>query len=195
MATPALLSFFFGIFSMGFQLLGSRLLSPWFGSSIIVWAFIISTFLTAFSAGSVLGGLAARMSGRQRFGWTAGFVALAAAGFLINAIFGRGLLGWIDTQSLPLPGALTLACGVLFLPPICGLAALTPLLIQRISEAGHEAGWASGVIYSIGTLGNIAGIMLTVFVLIPHLPVSTLLWFWTVAIAAGGVLLLRWMRA
>jgi MFS family permease len=195
MATPALLSFFFGIFSMGFQLLGSRLLSPWFGSSIIVWAFIISTFLTAFSAGSILGGMAARASGRRRFVWTLSFVGLAIVGFLINAVCGRGLMGWIDEQALPLPGALTLACGVLFLPPICGLAALTPLLIQRISEAGHEAGWASGVIYSIGTLGNIVGIMLTVFLLIPNLPVSSLLWGWTVAIAAGGAMLLRWMRA
>ena len=46
-----------GILSMGFQLLASRLLSPHFGSSIIVWAWLISTFLAAFSLGSMLGRL------------------------------------------------------------------------------------------------------------------------------------------
>ena len=45
-----------GILSMGFQLLASRLLNPHFGSSIIVWAWLISTFLAAFSAGSMVGG-------------------------------------------------------------------------------------------------------------------------------------------
>ena len=45
-----------GILSMGFQLLASRLLNPHFGSSISVWAWLISTFLAAFSAGSMIGG-------------------------------------------------------------------------------------------------------------------------------------------
>ena len=45
-----------GVLSMGFQLLASRLLNPHFGSSIIVWAWLISTFLAAFSLGSILGG-------------------------------------------------------------------------------------------------------------------------------------------
>ena len=45
-----------GILSMGFQLLASRLLNPHFGSSIIVWAWLILTFLAAFSAGSMVGG-------------------------------------------------------------------------------------------------------------------------------------------
>ena len=34
------------------------------------------------------------------------------------------------------------------------------------------------MVYGVSTLGNIAGVMLTAFVLIPHLPVSTLLYLW-----------------
>jgi predicted membrane-bound spermidine synthase len=45
-----------GVLSMGFQFAASRLLNPHFGSSIIVWAWLISTFLAAFSIGSMLGG-------------------------------------------------------------------------------------------------------------------------------------------
>ena len=43
---------------------------------------------------------------------------------------------------------------------------------------GTPPGKASGLVYGVSTLGNIAGVMLTAFVLIPHLPVSTLLYLW-----------------
>src|SRR5215204_2242219 len=64
-----------GILSMGFQLLASRLLNPHFGSSIIVWAWLISTFLAAFSIGSMVGGWISNLSleGRKR-GQTIGAV-------------------------------------------------------------------------------------------------------------------------
>ncbi len=191
---PVLLSFLLGIFSMGFQLLGSRLLNPWFGSSIIVWAFIISFFLAAFSLGSILGGLLARLSGHWKDRWLLVVAGVAVMAFAFNAVFARALLAWLDHWSAPLPVLLGLTCGVLFLPPVCALAALTPLLIQRLSENGMTAGFASGVIYCTGTLGNIAGIMLTVFLLIPHFPVSVLLWFWTAGVAVTAIFVLRCLR-
>ncbi len=191
---PILLSFVLGIFSMGFQLLGSRLLNPWFGSSIIVWAFIISFFLAAFSLGSILGGLLARLGPSDRGRWLLIVAIVAVGAFAFNAIFARTLLAWLDQWSAPLPVLLGLTCGVLFLPPVCALAALTPVLIQRVSERGMTPGFASGVIYCTGTLGNIAGIMLTVFLFIPHFPVSALLWFWTAAVGITAFFVLRCLR-
>lgn len=179
---PVLISFVLGMFSMGFQLLGSRLLSPWFGSSIVVWAFLISTFLAAFSMGSLVGAGIVRLPERRRRYGLGVVLAVAALGFVFNAALGGVLLSLVDRVGLEVPLALSLSCGVLFLPPICALAALTPLLIQRQCESGQLAGYASGLIYSVGTVGNIAGIMLTVFFLIPRWPVSALLWFWAAAI-------------
>ena len=43
-----------GVLSMGFQMLASRLLSPHYGSTIVEWVWLISTFLAAFSTGSIL---------------------------------------------------------------------------------------------------------------------------------------------
>lgn len=191
---PILFSFVLGIFSMGFQLLGSRLLNPWFGSSIIVWAFIISFFLAAFSLGSILGGLLARLGRLDRDRWLLIVAIVAVGAFAFNAIFARTLLAWLDQWTAPLPVLLGLTCGILFLPPVCALAALTPVLIQRLSEKGMTAGFASGVIYCTGTLGNIAGIMLTVFIFIPHLPVSVLLWIWTAAVGITTLFVLRCLR-
>lgn len=192
---PVLLSFVLGIFSMGFQLLGSRMLNPWFGSSIIVWAFIISIFLAAFSAGSLLGGFLVRLAPPLRFRALCVVTGAAVLGFGLNALASGPVLAGIDAWAPPLPVALAVACGVLFFLPVCALSSLTPVLIQRVSESGEKAGYASGLVYCISTLGNIAGIMLTAFVLIPSLPVSTLLLVWTSGIALLSLVLLRCLRA
>ena len=192
---PVILSFVLGIFSMGFQLLGSRLLSPWFGSSIVVWAFLISTFLAAFSLGSLLGGELARRDGTRGGRGLAALLGLAVVGFGANALFARALLSSIDGWGAGVALSLTVACGVLFFPPVFAIAALTPMLVQRFHWSGHEAGFASGVIYCVGTLGNIAGIMLATFFLIPSFSLSTLLWVWTVCVAVSNVFVFRCLRS
>lgn len=45
-----------GCFVMAIELLGGRLLAPFFGSSIYVWGAIITVFMLALSIGYLLGG-------------------------------------------------------------------------------------------------------------------------------------------
>lgn len=191
---PLFLSFFLGIFSMGFQLLGSRLLSPWFGSSIIVWAFLISAFLVAFSLGSIGGGILVKFPHATRKKGLVIVGAVAVAGFAINALASSAFLSWLDGMSVSLSVGLGAACGLLFLPPVAAVAAFTPVLVQAVHDRGNSAGFASGLIYCVSTLGNIAGIMLTAFVLIPRLPVSGLLWIWTAGVAVSSILIVRCVR-
>ncbi len=193
-ARLALAATVLGMFSMGFQLLGSRLLSPWFGSSIIVWAFLISFFLAAFSAGSLLGAVVARLGGADKQQAVFFLAVFSTTAFAFSAAFAQGILGWIDTWTAPLPLALTAACGLLFFPQVCSLSAFTPVMIQRLSETGRNAGFSSGFLYCVGTLGNIAGIMVTVFVLLPLQPVSVLLCAWTTGVGGMLFLLVRWLR-
>jgi hypothetical protein len=47
-----------GFFVMAVELLGGRLLAPYFGSSIYVWGAIITVFMLALSLGYLLGGRA-----------------------------------------------------------------------------------------------------------------------------------------
>ena len=103
-----------GILSMGFQLLASRLLNPHFGSSIIVWAWLISTFLAAFSVGSMVGGWnsnlapAPRRRG-QRIGAVVAVISLA-----VTAGFARGLLDRIEVAFPEMSTALLVSCFGLF---------------------------------------------------------------------------------
>src|SRR5476651_2376556 len=47
-----------GFFVMAIELLGGRLLAPYFGSSIYVWGAIITVFMLALSLGYLWGGRA-----------------------------------------------------------------------------------------------------------------------------------------
>lgn len=183
-----------GILSMGFQLLASRLLNPHFGSSIIVWAWLISTFLAAFSIGSMTGGWISNLPpAARRRGQTIG--ALLAVGSLaVTAAFGRALLGWIEVAFTETSTALLVSCLGIFFLPVTSLSLFGPQCVQFLAVRGTPPGKASGVVYGVSTLGNIAGVMLTAFALIPHFRVSTLLYLWLAVAVVSLASLVRLLR-
>ena len=183
-----------GILSMGFQLLASRLLNPHFGSSIIVWAWLISTFLAAFSTGSMLGGWISNLPPprRLRAQWLASLVALGS--LAATAICGRVVLDRIELAFSDMSTGLLVSCAGLFFLPVTALSSFGPQCVQYLAARGTPPGQASGLVYGASTLGNIAGVMLTAFALIPHFPVSTLLYGWLAVAAAGLAGLVRLLR-
>jgi hypothetical protein len=184
-----------GILSMGFQLLASRLLNPHFGSSIIVWAWLISTFLAAFSAGSMLGGWISNLgpAGRRRGRRCGAVMAVATLG--VAAFFGRRALDAIEVAFTDLNVGLLVSCAGLFFLPVTALSTFGPQCVQFLASRGTPPGKASGLVYGVSTLGNIAGVMLTAFVFIPHLAVSTLLYVWLGVALAGLSCLLALLGA
>ena len=183
-----------GILSMGFQMLGSRLLSPHFGSAIDVWACLISTFLAAFSIGSMLGGWISNLApdARRRGQWACATAAVAT--LAITALWGRALVSAIEVGVVSSGLAVLLSCVALFFVPVAALSTFSPQCVQYLAARGMPPGKASGLVYGVSTLGNIAGVMLTTFVLISHFRVSTLLYLWlgvAILCLAGLVWLLR----
>ena len=180
-----------GILSMGFQLLGSRLLGPHFGSGIDVWAWLISTFLAAFSAGSMSGGWISHLPDerRGRVLWTVAGIAVATLAF--TATLGLVTLDRLETAR----AGLFLSCLTLFFVPVTALSCFGPQYVHFLAARGMPPGKASGVAYGVSTLGNIGGVMLTAFVLLPNFRVSTLLYVWLVVASVGLTLLLKMIRA
>jgi hypothetical protein len=183
-----------GILSMGFQLLASRLLNPHFGSSIIVWAWLISTFLAAFSVGSMVGGWISNLpEAARRRGQMIGIV-VAIASLALTAAFGRTLLGKIEVAFEDMSTALFVSCAGIFFLPVTALSSFGPQCVQFLGSRGTPPGKASGTVYGVSTLGNIAGVMLTAFALIPHFGVSTLLYLWLGVAVVSLLSLVRLLR-
>ena len=149
---------------MGLEMIGSRILAPYFGNSIFVWGSLISIFLAALTLGYYLGGVVADRWPRAQV--MAAMVA--AAGILIftlpflypavnRAIAQNGLGPRWD----PL-----LASIVLFLVPSIFLGTISPFAVRLAARAVAEVGTTAGLLYAISTAGSILGTLLTAFYLI-----------------------------
>ncbi len=162
-----------GAVLMALEILGSRVLAPYYGSSVYVWGSLISTFLVALSVGYALGG---RIADRQpRLSVLS--LALAAAAVMILPSFvwsdrllsALAALGW-NLRWSALAGAI-----VLFLPPSLALGMVTPFAVRLGIRRMETAGTVSGGFSAISTAGSILGTLAATFFLIPILPVDTLL--------------------
>lgn len=176
-------AFLQGFLSMGFQLVATRLLAPFFGSTLFVWSFVISTFLAAFSLGAILGGLFSQLAARRLMANLVALVAVGLAGYLITATLGHAILELVNSEFDEVFFGLGLSCLALFFFPVVCLSALLPIFTEALVSSGSRGGMSTGVVYGISTLGNITGVMVTAFVLIPSFPTSAILRGWTGAAA------------
>jgi hypothetical protein len=172
-----------GFLSMGFQLVASRLLAPFFGTTIFVWAFIISTFLAAFTIGALAGAWCSRLPARRMKRAVGAIAAIGWLSFAFTSLLGRELVRALDAHFGNLVISLGASCLALFLAPILAMSVMLPLLTEAMVLRGNRGGVSSGVVYATSTMGNITGVMATAFWLIPSFPTSTILLLWTASAA------------
>lgn len=162
-----------GFFVMGVELLGGRLLAPFFGSSIYVWGALIAVFMLALSLGYLAGGRASLSAPSLR---RLALILLAAALCLLpTLLFGDALLEWLSTL-VPDPrfGSLLGATLLFFLTTaVSGMVSpyAVRLLVADRASAGHHA----GKLYFVSTFGSAAGTLLTSFYLVLYLEVNQIL--------------------
>ena len=167
-----------GVFTSGAVLLGveiaaSRVLAPFFGTSLFVWGALIGVVLTGLMIGYWLGGmLADRAPAPALLVSSMGLGALLV--LLIPLVDGPVLewvVGWDPGPRLnPLVAAV-----LLFGPASVVLAATTPIAVRLSAHSLAHLGRTSGRLFSISTAGSIAGTFLTAFFLIPELGTNQLL--------------------
>ena len=119
---------------------------------------------------------------------------LAVVSLAATALFGRSLLGRIEIAFPDMSTGLLVSCVGIFFLPVTALSLFGPQCVQFLASRGTPPGKASGIIYGVSTLGNIAGVMLTAFALIPHFPVSTLLYLWLSVAIISLASLVRLLR-
>ena len=158
-------AFVLGAVVMGFEMLGSRYLNPYFGGSVNTWAAIISSVLMALMLGYYAGGWLADRAPSARVLGTCIFVGAVYLGmtpiladFFLERIwlqFGDGL-----------PALLTASC-LLFVVPVLFLGMYLPFSVRLVLRSVASTGRITGGLYAVSTLGSVFGTLLTTFVLIP----------------------------
>src|SRR5467141_3602566 len=178
-----LLVFVSGASSLAVEFSASRLLAPYFGSSLFVWANLIGLILLYLTVGYYLGGRLADRYPRPTVLYTLTIIAA----FLISVIpfLSRPILLWSQssfaTYSIGVFYGSLVSVVLLFAIPMILLGCVSPFAIRlRIEQVG-KSGRTSGQLYAISTAGSIVGTFLPVLLLIPN--IGTYRTFFTFAVA------------
>lgn len=176
-----------GAVLMALEIVGSRVLAPYFGSSVYVWGSLISIFLAALSLGYYFGGLASDRW--PRTGVLA--LALSASGVLILLlpVASRPVLEAFASWNLGPRMSPLLASVVLFVLPSILLGTTSPFAVKLAATDLATVGNTAGLLYAISTAGSIVGTLLTAFVLIPAMGVRAILFTLGVCLLAFSGLL------
>jgi spermidine synthase len=185
-----ILVFLSGAAVMGIEMAASRLLRPFFGDSILIWANIIGLILIYLTAGYFLGGRWADRDPRPATfyrilawaGFAIGILPFIAKPFLDLAIpaleqFDAGL-GFVSFAG-------TLA---LFVVPITLLGCVSPFAIRLSTRDVASSGSTAGNLYSLSTFGSIVGVFGTVFVLLAILGTRGTYIAFSLALLSGALI-------
>jgi len=194
--------FISGMTTLGVELSAGRLLDPFFGNSLVVWASIIGLMLLYLTVGYFIGGRWADKDPRagtmfQITAWGAFLIGLIP--LISSPVLRWSIAGFFNYNAGILGGSL-IGVLVLFSVPIILLGMVSPFAIRlNLSDVEH-GGNTAGSIYALSTLGSLLGTFLPVLVLIPNL--GTRLTFLTLSllllvISLGGLFLIqfKWVWA
>lgn len=164
-----LLSFLEGGCVMACELIGAKMLAPYFGTSLYVWAAALGITLGGLMSGYFLGGLMSRYSTDNLK--TLYLVLTAAAAFLFLMPFlGEGVMSRALGLGLQAGAASSL---LLFMfPPLVFMGMVSPLIINLLTQEAKGAGNSAGNVYAISTLGGILATFLLGFYVIPEFGIS-----------------------
>ena len=167
------LAFTSGFIIMSIEMLGGRILAPYFGSSIYVWGSIITVFMVALAVGYLSGGHLSLMQPRlSKYGF---FFVAAAITAVPTIAFGDAMMDWVFLRlEDPRYGSL-LAATLLFFIPTAILGMIAPYSVRLLVEESHHSGRVAGGLYFVSTLGSALGTLFTSFYLVLWLEINQIL--------------------
>jgi len=152
------------------ELLGTRIISPFYGTTIYVWSSLISVTLVFLALGYFAGGKIADRRPRPTMLYL--FILLAGLSVVLLSIVDSPVLAVTDHLG-PRWGALC-STFILFSLPMFFLGTIAPYAIKVKAEELKNIGVTSGNLYGVSTIGSFTGALLTGFILIPNLAISTI---------------------
>ncbi len=159
-----LIAFIEGGSVMAIELAGAKMIAPFFGTSLYVWASVLAVTLGGLAAGYFAGGWATyRFSTMKILFWEllAGTLLIALMPFL--AVRFMSITGGMGLRF----GSLFSSFSFMFLPLLC-MGMISPTLIQLQNRELKGTGKTAGTIYAISTIGGITMTLLMGFYFLPE---------------------------
>lgn len=162
-----------GAVVMIFELVGSRVLGPYFGTSLFVWTSLIGIILGSLSFGYYLGG---KIADKQcSFKSLSLIIFLAAISIGLMVSIKDFWLIVLQSSFRDIRTSSVLASLTLFLPASVFLGMVSPYAVKLKINNLNTSAQTVGNLYAISTSGSIFGTFLAGFYLIPHFGTNRLL--------------------
>lgn len=164
-----LTAFIEGAGIMAIEILGTKLIAPFYGASLYVWSATLAITLSALAAGYFLGALISEKI--QKINIL--FYILLGAGLMTGLM--NKLSFWIMTETINLDiktGSILSLLGFIFLPLLL-LGTSSPIIINHLSNLNGKPGKNSGLVYAISTIGGVISTFSVGFYFIANYGVKT----------------------
>lgn len=175
------------------EISASRLLAPFFGNSMFVWAIIITIILIGLALGYWWGGKVA-----DKFPRTEGIFKIALlAGVLTSFIplITKLLYNSFSKSILQTPISVTiltfLGSCFLFLPAITLFGFMSPYVTRVLVKDVKKTGNIAGNVYAVSTIGSVIGILTSTFWGIPFLGTKETILIFSILIIIFSIIGLR----
>jgi spermidine synthase len=162
------------------EMVGSRVLAPYLGTSIVVWTSLIGLILGSLSIGYWYGG---RLADREP-NWRTFAAIIGVAGLYIGMVaIAKGyILYEVQKFSRDIRIGSVISTLILFCPPSVFLGMVSPYAVKLKLKNLSSSGETVGQLYAISTVGSIVGTFLSGFVLIALIGHTKILFLLAVAL-------------
>lgn len=183
-----MLAFAGGFSIMSIEMLGGRIMAPFFGSSIYVWGSIITIFMVALSIGYLVGGhLSLIRPSLKKFG---GLFLFCSVAVLPMVWVDDPVMEWVFMNVEDIRyGSLLAASGLFFLPTVA-MGIISPYAVRLLVQNTHHSGSVAGKLYFVSTAGSAAGVLMTSFYFVLWWELDTIIFLLTGLLALCGCIAL-----
>mgnify|MGYP000581931943 CR=1 FL=1 len=181
-------AFVSGFSIMTVEMLGARIMAPYFGGSISVWGSLITVFMLALSIGYLIGGrLSTRNPNSRTFALFFILAAICAIPIIVFAdLIMRPIFMAVED---PRYGSL-LASTFLYFIPTSILGMISPYSVRLMVDTHEHSGHMAGLLFFISTIGSAAGTLATSFYFVLWFNVNQILWGAVGFLLAAGCIIL-----
>jgi spermidine synthase len=162
------LIFFTGGVVLSLELISSRILAPFFGVSLYIWTAILSTTLTFLAIGYQMGGWIANKTRNAHNELFLVLLPILSVFFIFLSCLLYPIL-FPEILSFGLIFGSFIGSFILLAFPLVFLSALNPILIALFSQSSDGKNSISGFVFSLSTVGSVAGVLLTSLIIVPNI--------------------------
>lgn len=160
-----LISFFEGGAVMAVELIGAKMIEPFFGASLYIWSTVLAITLLGLTAGYYTGGMFSEKFPQQR----TLYILLLAASFFTGLMPVTGTMIMESMLNFDFRLGAIISCLLFVFPPLLCFGMVSPIIIRKLTTQLEQTGRKAGMVYAISTIGGILFTFLTGFYLIPEI--------------------------